>query len=811
MSRHHQNSRLAVRRRSRALATALAAGASGVVGLAYAQAPETVQLRDYDLAPGPLATVLNRIALDAGLTLSVDPALVDGRQAHPVRGRFEPLGALREALRNTGLELAGTEAGTYTVQLAPQGSVATLPIVKVEADAARLVDPPPEQGGFKADYQTSATKTPLSIRETPQSISVVTRESMNARQVRDLGSALELSASVGADRTSGAFGGATLADFDSLTLRGQFLDPGRDVRVDGYSDAEGGQADIALFERIEVVKGPSSLLYGPGSLAGFVNRVRKKPQIQRAGSLVSTIGSYDTYRIEGDVTGALDTRGVFSGRTIAVYENSGSFVNGANLERIVLAPSLQVELGKQTQALVEFGYQDQQGNANTGIPLLLADDGELTIPRISRSLYTGLASANQVETRRFDAAARLDHQWSDQWLTSLVFRYSKNEIGGVFGNYAYGINGEGDVDLVSAIADTPGENWAGELRVDGGFEALGREHRVLAGAEFSQRNLDSDFGYAYFGPANVYQNNFAAFESPEPEVTPVFKSRNRNVGAYTQVILSVTDKMRLIGGLRYDKARTGNGMVELNPSKVTGRVATTYDLLPNITAFASYSTSFVPVIANGINGEPLEPETGIGYETGIKSEWFENRLAATVSLFRLERDDVPLSLPREECVATLMSCSRSGGLQRTEGLEIEVNGKLTEAVTVGLAASWLDSAFIDEQDRNFGETTPGTVKRQSNLYLNYGFRSGALKGLVAGATVVSLGPRFGTRVGQFAEGYERVDLNFTYAAIPDWNLSIQVRNVFDARYIERVNSPGARNYFGAPTSVLARAEYRFKF
>src|SRR5262245_7207689 len=144
----------------------------------------------------------------------------------------------------------------------------------------------------------------MSLRETPQAISVVTRESLDLRQVRDVNGALELVA--GAVAAGGAYAGNSPRSGESFILRGQELDGDRDVRIDGFSTGSArNNIDMAPFERVEVVKGPSSMLYGQGSLGGFINLVRKKPQAETAFKASMRAGSYKTYRAEFDATGAI--------------------------------------------------------------------------------------------------------------------------------------------------------------------------------------------------------------------------------------------------------------------------------------------------------------------------------------------------------------------------------------------------------------------------------------------------------------------------------------------------------------------------
>lgn len=783
--------------------------------------PQSTRQR-FDLPPGELGRTLSAAASRAGVLLSFDPALTQGKTSPGLRGDYGVEDAFAALLAGSGLHVIVTADNTYTLSAAPAPTARREPPEPAEPTTLETIlvtGARPDQG-FKADTQESATKTPLSIRETPQSISVITRESMDARQARDLGSVLELSAGAGGNgQVGGPFAGLGRFAQQQTVLRGQILDSGRDVRIDGFAVESESLTDVALFERVEVVKGPSSVLYGPGSLSGFINRVSKKPQDERRASVVAQAGSFDTYRAEVDVTGALDSARRFAGRLVAVQENAGSFIDGVDSRRTLIAPSLSARLGEHTRVLLQGFVQDDRGTQSVGIPLILASDGELRAPNIPRSRYIGVPRGSRIELDQEQIAVQVNHDINDRWLASLFYQRGSAKRQSRIDNYGFGIDESGNANLYSSAGRGEGDYWAGELRLDGRFNLLGREHRLLFGLE--SRELDRSFGneYAYLGVGNIYENDFDQIESmPLPPITPSSARRSATEAVFGQVIFSLSERTRLVAGLRHDRAeqRNRDDLDQPEPSDdraeksaTTYRLALSQDLTKNLSGFAAYSESFVPVVARSRSGAVLDPETGEGLEVGLKGEWFEQRLSTSATVFRQERDEVPIAdrLPDDMPGDNF---SQSGGVQRTDGLELEMSGQPLPALTLGLAAAWLDSEFTEREDPNFGETTQGTVKRQTNLFAQYEVRQGSLRGLGMGATLISLGRRFATGdISQFAQGYERLDFNVSYTAIPRWNLSLQVRNVFDERYVESVTFAEYSNYFGAPRAALFRAEYRF--
>lgn len=670
--------------------------------------------------------------------------------------------------------------------------------------------------GFRAEEQGSATKTSLSIRETPQSISVTTRESMDARQVRDLTTALELTAGLtsGIAADGGPFAGRGLGGGEGFLLRGQELDGRRDVRMDGFVVAS-RVFDMAAFERVEVVKGPSSVLYGQGSLGGFINMIRRKPQAETAASLVAQAASFDTYRAEVDVTGPLGDSDRYRGRVTAAYDNGGSFTDFVDTRTLLVAPSLAVEVGEDTTVLAQVLYQRDDYTPSRGTPLRLEGD-ELFIPDISESLFTGVPSQEESTGRVHLATLEIDKPVGDKWLMSLLFQKSGVRSQRFFDAYSNAccLTTSGDVYMYSDTSKSHGDSWAGELRFNGRFEAFGREHQVLLGLEHAQRDDELAFGYTYLGLGNLYTQEFQA-ENVIPGGARYqnfdfdFSNDNLDQAVYGQLLLSVADRTRLLVGARYDHSdidHLNNNTGQLDAKKDnewTMRAGVTFDATENVTMYGMYAQTFNPTVdARSESGAILDPETGEGLEFGLKMEWFDQRLAVNAAVFRQELDNIPIVDPNNHLF------NINGGLQRTDGVELEASGLVTDGLTLGAAIAWLDSEYVDPDDPYYGEEPWGMIDRQASVFASYELQTGNLRGLGFGVSYVDVGKR-SQGAGAFLRGYERVDLNLYYNGLENWSFALQVRNAGDERYIERLRDLYQDNFFGAPRAVLLRGEYRF--
>jgi TonB-dependent siderophore receptor len=617
-----------------------------------------------------------------------------------------------------------------------------------------------------------------------------------------------------------AFAGNNPRTGEEFILRGQTLDDSRDIRIDGFTaGGDRNNFDLAPFERVDVVKGPSSMLYGQGSLGGFINLVRKKPQADPSVRAVAQVGSWDTYRAELDAGGALTDDKTVLGQTTLAYEDSGSFIDGVNSRRAVIAPSIEWLIDERNRLLFDVLYQDDRFRPSLGIALQ-QDGDELRMPHVSRSFFFGVPNSEDSTASALHTTARFEHDLSDDWLATLMLHSSRNRLLGISDSYGYGLDAEGNTTLYSSYVDHDQLNWAGELRLEGRFKAFGREHQLLVGAEKNKLDFDvgGGGGYPNIGYANIYDGSLDHAPSVPGHSNPrnfESDSDGTNDAICAQLLLSLQERTKLLLGARYDQSESSflyngesnTGDDKQDDSDMTFRIGLVQDFSANLTGYVVYAESFNPVQELSRSGV-LDPETGEGYEGGLKSEWFDGRLGATVAVFRQELDNRPIPDPNN---LPADSFQISGGLQRTDGVELEITGAPLPGWTVSAAASWLDAEYIDRKDPNFGNTPGGTIENQASLYTSYELQSGALKGFGLGATLVSVGDRIVLSDQNYTvDGYERLDLQAFYTGLEHWDLSLLVRNVTDEKYIERTNSAYLYgHFFGSPRALMFRAEYEF--
>lgn len=654
---------------------------------------------------------------------------------------------------------------------------------------------------------------------------MVTRDFLDARLVKDLTSALELTAGVnnmaspagGAKASPGMFAGQGQFAANFL-LRGQQAD----VRSDGFKVDEivNTNADLAAYERIEVVKGPSSF-YGQGSLGGFINMVRKKPQAEFSANVSVEAGSFNSYRSEIDVTGALNKDKTMNGHISMAYEGADAFTDDIENKRVMIAPSLEVILSDNTRILTQALYQKDTFDSNPGIPLELIDDQINAYSNFSSQTELYSATCDEKSTTdTIDLMVKVDHELSERWLASLLLQGNKASRDIIEGNAASVYYGN---LYAKGMEDTwEGDSWASELRLVGSFDAFGQEHQVILGAELNAQERTRDWGAEYInlGDPNLFSGNLADYGIFTREDIPTAIDRNLKEDAkalYAQAIFTLQEKTKLLIGARYDSVY--QHVVWTSPweehdsdadkNAFTKRLGLTHELTSNISTYASYSESFSPTTSVGKEGV-LEPIKGKGYELGAKTDWFSSQLGATLAVYRQDLTNRPMSDPTDP--TGLYSIST--GLHRTEGVELEVVGSPYPGLTITAVASWMDNEFLDD-DNYEGLAIDGSVDSQYGLFANYEWQTGVVKGLAIGASFIKLDERQFTHYQNdnysqtYLEGYERLDINLSYNEIPNVDISLLIRNVTDNTYIETSANLPQGNYYGAPRSVLLKATYHF--
>lgn len=791
------------------LGTAVVFGGFALPALAQQQAAQSRPAQQqYDLPAQPLGSALESFARLSGWQVGYPAALTAGKAAPALEGRLAPAEALSRLLGGSGLTYRMTGPGTVTLVEAPQGSDATvLPTISVEGQSRRAETAYGPVEGYVAGRSATATKTDTPLIETPASVQVIPRdviEEQGAQRLKDV-----------YDNASGVqqAGNTLNAQTEVLPIIRGFESPV--LLRNGLRTTQAGAVDLVNVERVEVLKGPASILYGALQPGGVVSYVTKRPQDTASHTVEQQVGSYSHFRTEIDSTGRVTEDGALLYRTSLAYTDSESFRREIEPERLALAPSFLWQ-SDRTELLVDFSYLHEKQQYDTGIPLDASGQ-----PLASDRTFFGDPDLGGRDIRDYTASYQLRHEISSVWTLrnqlQLHRAEAKNEsirprgITGAAGSESLRLryqNEDRRDDEVQLVLDATAEFATGAV-----------DHTLLLGADAITQ--DSDFRRFRQNIADVVISDDPAvdFTPPASQTKQVILGSTDWAGFYVQDQLSLLEdgRLKLLFGGRYDLVRQtseNNGVdaANVHDRAFTGRTGLLYQVTPQYAAYASISQSFLPQSTGTLDasGQPLDPEKGLQYETGIKGSFLGDRLLATASVFQIEKKNVAV-FDQARFNATNESTYLPGVRQRSRGFEFDLAGNLTEQVKLIANYSYVDTETLANpaDASEVGEPLGGVPMHKARLWLTYAFEElSPLGGLSFGGGVRYVG----TSTTQFdnaveLDPYAVFDAGVWYR----WQsvkAGLNIYNLFDKRYIARASDRSIAHP-GEPLSVLASVSIRF--
>ncbi len=781
--------------------------------------------RAFDIPAQSLAAALGLFGQQGGQQILFDEALVAGRQSAAVQGRYAPREALERLLAGTGLIIARSEAGGFVLGADPAaraaGSrVAALPAVTVRAAAERDGTTQGSESYTALGPSAAATGLGLSLRETPQSVSVITRqqiEDFNLNSLTDVARA-----------TPGVFvrNDGIAEDEGSPVARGFGFDR---LSVDGVamslSDHNGRSvaADMVMFDRVEVIRGATGLLQGSGQPSGTINLVRKRPTAEPLLEATASVGSWNLRQLSVDGGGALNATGSVRGRIAGTARDGDSFVDVTGTKNGLLYAIVEVDLGaRSTLGIGASAQRTRVDGTYRGLPTF-PDGSDMRLPRSTYLDTPDSFLKRDTDTVFLDFAQRLGGGW--QWRASYNHleassdsRYSVRQR--IEGNPWQLENSE------SGWRYRTRQNLF-DLRLTGTFDAFGRAHDVVVGA--SHRDDEVDWRQTWQGGSGLVDiatwNPGAHRLNGEPADDPLAQQRRvKESGLYATTRLRLSEPLSvLLGGrlawftedwtggwytgeAQWERARTEKG-------EFTPYIGIVHDLGQQLSVYGSISQIFRPQSANDVNGRTLDPVTGTNYELGIKGSFRDGRVDASAAVYRIDeknravRDDA-------NCPTTgAISCSRAAGEVQSEGVELTVSGAVTPAWQVSAGYAYVRARYIRDQiAANIGQ--PVTTDEPHHLFKFFSsyrlpgdWQRWRLQGSVlAQSRVYRAEPGFRTEQGPVV----LVGLGSSYRIDRHWNVQFNIDNLFDRRWYQEMGNSwaGYGVRYGAPRSAMLSLRYR---
>jgi outer membrane receptor for ferric coprogen and ferric-rhodotorulic acid len=697
----------------------------------------------------------------------------------------------------------------------------------VTLDAVTVTESAENPSPYTVEVTASSTRLPLSLRDTPQSLTVFTRQRLddqNLQSVRDV-----------LDNTTGVYSYAYDSERVVFTSRGFTID---NTLFDGVPVAPGLTAsstdaslDTAFYERIEIVRGATGLLSGAGSPSAAVNFVRKHADSATlAGSLGAVYGSWDDFRTVGDVSTPLTSDGSIRARLVGVYQNAESYQDIYENEKHAFYGVIDADLTASTRLSV--GYDDQktlpQGNTWGSFPLFFSDN---TRTDWSRSVTTAADWSywNQ-RTRDLFAEARQDigGGWSlrasltRRWTNSdanlfYVYGYPDRETGEGLVPYAYRSFNQGRQDMVDAYLSGP-------------FELFGRKHELVVGGYGSKLKQDeNEFAHGDLADIGDFYDWDGSYPQPtfSSASTPIGRNRIDQKAVYAALRLQLLDPLKLIVGARwtdYDAALCyacdasgandlSSNAADLKETETTPYAGLVLDLGQQWSAFASYTKIFNPQTSQRLDLSYLDPLDGNSKEIGIKGVHLDGRLQTALTLFDTRQANVAVLegyIPDEEFPEGNLNRPYYGEADgtRTRGFEFEASGELLPGWNV--SAGWSHYSMKDADDNSVKPWIPRTLVRTFTTYQ----LPGALHDLTIGGGVnwqsknhVDVADANFDMVPVAQKAVTLVNLMTRYQITPQFTAQLNAENLFDKKYY--VIDEYGNLYFGQPASVAASLSYSF--
>ncbi|AGE25940.1 TonB-dependent siderophore receptor [Pseudomonas poae] len=650
----------------------------------------------------------------------------------------------------------------------------------------------------------TATKLPLTLRETPQAVTVVTRQRMDDQAMTSINDVVAATPGLFLNFSNGP-------GRQSYTARGFDIDNLMyDGIPSGYNGVNvGAQPNLAMFDRVEVVRGATGLVTGAGNPSAAINLIRKRPLDEQKVTLTGAAGTWDNYRGELDASSPLNDSGTWRGRVVTSYRDANSFIDNVGDYHGLFYAVTEADLSENTSLTLGFSNQKDKTNYFWGSSMVGQDGHHLNL---SRAYNPGTRWENKDQEIN-TVFAELRQQLANDWKLQVNANYAEQNA--LFSG-SYQSRWTNNTLARTVYQSAADENQAGlDAFVSGPFQALGRSHELVMGA--SRRIYDlTTHSYSPFDmnwPLNAGKPDF------------VHTSNGREVttqdGVYVTTRLSLADPLKLILGARLDwydyDNHDGDGdyKVTRNLTRYAGLI---YDLDDHHSVYASYSDIFTPQTAKDTSGTPVRPIIGKNYEVGIKGEYLGGALNGSVALFRVDQQNRAVDVVVPNCPQA--SCAEASGEIRSQGIDFELQGALTEHWQVGGGYTYARTHVIKDQanpqtvNKQFDTDTPEHLFK---LTTRYNFQ-GPLEKLRVGGNIswqsrmyndltVADGSSYRLKQGAYAV----TDLMAGYQVNQHLDLQLNANNIFDRKYYETIANSvdyGGDSY-GAPRNMMLTAKYSF--
>jgi outer-membrane receptor for ferric coprogen and ferric-rhodotorulic acid len=805
----------------------------------------------------PLGAALQELAKQSGVQIIFFSQVTEGLQAPALRGRYTLTAALELLLARSRLNYRVINPKTIEIRLpsaadsSRAGDISTLGNSKTGAiDAtprarAKVIATPnaPSLDEITVNGTAEglvATRTATPLREIPQTISIISQEQMRQQNDTDLADAL--SHAVGITTVQNNSLSQTFVS-RGFTVTTYHVDGG--AALNSFSNSPVyGTPDLGEYDHIEVLRGSDALFGGIGNPGATVNLIRKRPLATSEVAFSASAGSWNNYRAEADATGPIGFDGALRARLDLVLGDRDYFFQPARLGRRKIFGALEYDLTSSTLLTLGASYQWDYALPFIGGLPSYPDGSDARLPR---------SMALSFNWSRYDTQTR-EYYVQFQQTMGRVWQLKLNATSlDSAAEYNYGAFDSPIDPTTKALPIFPGalfsprpniqDQFVFDGTLTGSFELLNRRVEVAVGGDYQHFKGDIPLGFVSgFEPAvsNVFAYTPAAYPRAPTSTPAVFRSQEttNQGGEFASARVYLTNALSVVGGARVGSSRLSNtvslnfaGLVssltegENDPNKVTPFAGATYDLNRHYSLYASYADVYE---SNGnltrVGGALVPPIDGIDRELGIKGTWRNSTLNGFLVFYDIEQRGIALPdarATRAEAQSFPMCCSVPGGINRSKGVDVEINGALMPGWLIGAGYTFNYNHYVLGGDLS-SETPRHLLKVWSSTQLR-----GDLERWSIGGSLRAQSRNYGDAlvcphpdpsgacfmpeqyIRSFQGSFAVVDLRAGYRIDSHWRAAFSVNNMFDRVYYQTIGSPIGGNWYGEPRSFLLRIDGKF--
>lgn len=669
-----------------------------------------------------------------------------------------------------------------------------------------------------AKRTATATKTDTPIEKTPQSISVVTREEMDLKQPGTVKDALSYTPGVFSTRGSST-------TFDVVSIRGfttsttvntnQYLD-GMKLQGDNYSEAS---IDPYFLERVELLRGPVSVLYGKSHPGGVVSMVTKRPTTEPLKEVQFKMGSHNLWQTGFDFSDAIDDNGEFSYRLTGLGRSQNAQQDNVKSTRYAVAPAFSWRPDDKTdftllsnfQSDPDAGYYGWLPREGTVVPYYDAAGNAHKLP----TDFNEGEKDNRLSRRQQLIGYSFAHGFDDTFIVRQNLRYTR--VHTLYtSTYGNGYLAPAQINRAFVRSDEDLNSFTVDTQLQSDFATGAVDHTLLTGVDYLRMRNDIDADYGTANPISMtdpqYGNANVNINFPYAVI-----NRQEQTGLYVQDQAEWNKWILTLGG-RYDFAKTStftrssSSLAEINDEQFTWRGGLNYVFDNGIAPYISYSESFEPISGSTLGGKPFDPSRGKQYEAGVKYVPKDLPVTVTAAVYQLTKDKNLTADPANTAFSV------QGGEIRSRGFELEAKAAATQNIDITASYSFTDAEYT--HDTLYGGKRPAEIPRNmASLWADYTFHETALSGLTFGAgaryvgntsSFYGSGPKTNQtfNVASYTVADAMVKYDLARFGLPGSSIGVNVNNLFDREYVSSCYRDHAC-YWGAERQIVGTATFRF--